>query len=96
MLRDMQAEVACPCCCHSEWVRENVVIVPGSCGLVRVVTQCQEGPADWTCATCGYVSTRGSGIGRALDLVPARSALRSQPSRDSPSGTAAPESGFGQ
>jgi hypothetical protein len=71
------------------------VIVPGSGGLVRVVTQCQEGPADWTCATCGYVSSRGSGIGGALDLVPARSALRSESSLGSDSGAPAPESDVG-
>jgi len=77
-------------------VRENVVIVPGSCGPVRAVTHCHQGPADWTCANCGYVATRASGIGRALDLVPARSALLSEPSRRSPSEAATPESGFGQ
>jgi hypothetical protein len=58
-----------------EWLRENVVIVSGSCGPVRAVTHRQQGPAIRTCANGGYVAARANGIGCTLDLDPPRSAL---------------------
>jgi predicted nucleic-acid-binding Zn-ribbon protein len=62
----------CPSCQHGEWVRANIVVVPGANGPVRVTTSCASGPASWTCANCGYTGPCGGEIERLLERVPER------------------------
>jgi predicted nucleic-acid-binding Zn-ribbon protein len=66
----MQALPRCPSCRHEEWVRANVVVVPGAQGPVRVSTSYLNGPAGWTCATCGYTDACSGDIERLLERVP--------------------------
>jgi predicted nucleic-acid-binding Zn-ribbon protein len=70
MLRAMQALPSCPSCRHEEWVRANLVVVPGALGPLRVSSSYADGPTDWTCANCGYVDSCGGEIERLLDLAP--------------------------
>jgi hypothetical protein len=65
----MQALPRCPFCQHEEWVRANVVVVPGAHGPLRVSTSYVHGPADWTCATCGYTDRCGGEIEGLLEQV---------------------------
>jgi hypothetical protein len=66
----MQALPRCPSCRHEEWVRANIVVVPGAQGPLRVSTSYVHGPANWTCANCGYVDPCGGEIEGLLDRVP--------------------------
>ncbi|MGO9177800.1 MAG: hypothetical protein ACLQHS_00800 [Candidatus Limnocylindrales bacterium] len=66
----MEEAPRCPVCGHTEWVRGNMVVVPGADGPVRVVTRCPYGPERWTCASCEYVDPGDGGIARRLDRIP--------------------------
>lgn len=66
----MQVPPRCPVCRHEEWVRANIVVVPGAHGPLRVNTRYVHGPANWTCATCGYMDPCGGEIEGLLDRVP--------------------------
>ena len=68
----MQEAPHCPDCRHEEWVRANIVVVPGADGPVRVRTSCAYGPTGWTCANCGYTDPCGGEIERLLERVPER------------------------
>ncbi len=66
----MEEAPHCPCCGHAEWVRGNVVVVPGVDGPLRVTTRCPHGPAWWTCANCGYGAPAGGDIDDRLARIP--------------------------
>jgi hypothetical protein len=70
----MEEDPRCPVCGHSEWVRGNMVVVPGADGPVRVVTRCPQGPERWACVSCEYVDPCDGEIARRLDRIPARAA----------------------
>ena len=70
MLWGMQEAPRCPVCGHTEWVRGNMVVVPGPEGPGRVVTRCPYGPARWTCASCEYVDPCDGEIARCLERIP--------------------------
>ena len=55
---------------HTEWVRGNMVVVPGADGPLRVVTRCPHGPARWTCASCDYMDPCDGAIGPRLERIP--------------------------
>lgn len=77
----MEEAPRCRCCRHAEWVRGNVVMVPGADGPLRGITRCPHGPACPTCANCGYVAPTGGGIDGRLARAPGTSRIRTQVSR---------------
>ena len=77
----MKEAPRCPFCQHEEWVRANIVVVPGAGGPVRVRTSCAHGPAGWTCATCGYADPCGGEIERLLERVPEHVTEEGRPQR---------------
>ena len=66
----MQALPRCRSCRHEEWVRANLVVVPGALGPLRISSGYADGPTDWTCANCGYVEPCGGEIERLLERAP--------------------------
>jgi hypothetical protein len=65
----MQELPVCPRCQRDVWACERIVIVLGTDGPVRVVTDCPHDPSDWTYGNWGHVALPLGEIEHHLALI---------------------------